>query len=98
MAHDVADHFEIGALVNHSSRVTVAKSMAADYRRGDADLSGIVANAMANSTAGERSVRHFRPQEHPPHLWRWRPLGFEISRECFGDCVKQGQFDRVVSL
>ena len=52
MAQNVADHLRVGADVNLSGRVTVAKHMRTKYGHIDSGLASIVTDTMADAAAG----------------------------------------------
>ena len=72
MAEDVAYHFDVGPSINLSARVTVAKSMCANYLGRNTNPARVVSDTVTNGGPGHPLVRHVFPQKDVLHRWgRW---------------------------
>jgi hypothetical protein len=63
VAKDVAYDFDVGPGIDLSARMTVPKSMCADYFGRNASQTRIVLDTIANGGACHRLIRHVVPEE-----------------------------------
>jgi hypothetical protein len=60
---DIAYDLDVRPSINLPGRMTVSKSVCADYLGGNASQMRIVPDTVANGAAGYRLVRHILPEE-----------------------------------
>jgi hypothetical protein len=63
VAKDIAHHFDVGSSINLSARMTVTKSMRADYLGRNASQPRVVPDTVANGRPGHSLVGHIFPQK-----------------------------------
>jgi hypothetical protein len=63
---DIAYDLDVGPGIDLPGRMTVSKSMCADYFGRNASQMCIVLDTVANGAAGHTLIRHFFPEEEVP--------------------------------